>query len=125
MWNTEMGRWGEARAKHHLLAQGYVILAENWSCAEGEVDLIAQEGETIVFTEVKTRSSHRFGRPEEGVTKGKKRRLQRAAWRYLQENGIEHVDWRIDVIAIDRDEHGRVARLDHYRNAVMDQGEAL
>jgi putative endonuclease len=102
MSTREMGLWGEARAREHLLARGFRILALNWTSAEGEIDLIAQDGETIVFVEVKTRSSHVYGRPEESVTYEKQQRLQRAAWRYLQENGIENADWRIDVIAIDR-----------------------
>lgn len=125
MWGKEMGRWGEARAREHLLAQGFQIHEQNWTCAEGEIDIIAQDGDMIVFVEVKTRSSHRFGRPEDGVTVAKQRRLQRAAWRYLQVHDIEHAHWRIDVIAIDRDEQGWLARLDHYRNAVMDGGDAL
>lgn len=123
MSRKELGEWGEVRARDHLQQKGFRILDRNWSCREGEVDLVALEGETIVFVEVKTRTSHKFGRPEESLTSEKQRRLQRTAWSYLQENEVGDSDWRIDVIAIDRGEDGRVLRLDHYRNAVADQGD--
>lgn len=123
MSTKEMGFWGEDRAQEYLQAQGFRILEKNWACREGEVDLVALEDETIVFVEVKARSSHAFGRPEESLTAEKQRRLQRTAWSYLQENKIEDADWRIDVVAIDRGDDGLVRRLDHYRNAVADQGE--
>jgi putative endonuclease len=82
------------------------------------VDLVAQDGETIVFVEVKTRTSKEFGWPEESVTASKRRRLQRVALAYLVDQGLSDVIWRIDVVAVDRNRSGGVERLEHYIDAV-------
>lgn len=95
------------------------ILTRNWRAPEGEVDIVAVDRETIVFVEVKARASGTYGSPEAAVTERKQRRLQRTAWRYLQAHGQLEADWRIDVIAIEREADGSLGRLDHYRNAVQ------
>ena len=63
-----LGHWGESVAATHLEAKGYVILARNWRCRLGEIDLVAQLGDVVIFVEVKTRRGRDFGLPEEGVT---------------------------------------------------------
>ncbi len=63
-----LGRWGEGVAATHLEAHGYTILARNWRCAAGEIDLVARDGETLVFVEVKTRRGRAYGAPEEALT---------------------------------------------------------
>jgi len=118
MRRRQIGEWGEAVALRHLESKGYCIHARNWRTPEGEVDIVAQDGETIVFVEVKTRTTHDFGWPEESITVTKSRRLQRAAWAYLQAHEMLDAMWRIDVIAIDRSSSGAVERLEHYVNAV-------
>ena len=118
MKGHRIGAWGEEVASQYLEAKGYQILARNWRTQEGEVDLVAQEGETVVFVEVKTRTSKDFGWPEDSVTTTKKRRLQRSAMAYLMDQDLIDVPWRIDVIAIDRNRSGEVERLEHYIDAV-------
>lgn len=117
MSKNSLGPWGEQVAGRHLEAQGYRIVDRNWRHASGELDLVARDGDALVFVEVKARASGAFGSPEEAVTAEKQRRLQRAAWAYLEAHDVLEADWRIDVIAIERRD-GQVARLDHYVNAV-------
>jgi putative endonuclease len=121
----ETGAWGEDTARRYLEAKGYGIRARNWRAPRGEVDLIAQDGDTIVFVEVKTRTGSRFGTAEEAVTSVKQRRLQRAAWAYLLAHDLLDAPWRIDVIAIDRSAGMATPRIEHYRDAVDADPEAL
>jgi putative endonuclease len=118
MKRHHIGAWGEEIASQYLEAKGYRILARNWRTQEGEVDLVAQDGETVVFVEVKTRTSKDFGWPEESITATKRRRLQRSALAYLSDQDLIDILWRIDVIAIDRNQSGGVERLEHYIDAV-------
>lgn len=78
----DLGRQGEEYAAQYLIAAGYRILARNWRCPQGEIDLVTSHGDEIVFVEVKTRSSVRFGHPFEAITVAKLARLRRlaAAW---------------------------------------------
>lgn len=121
MVQTGLGAWGERVAVDHLREAGFEILSRNWRAPEGELDIIAREEGTIVFVEVKARASGSYGPPEAAVTARKQRRLQRTAWRYLEASDLVEVDWRIDVIAIERSADGTLGRLDHYVNAI---GEA-
>ncbi len=114
----DLGDWGEQIAAEHLEAQGFRILERNWHSAEGELDILAELDECLVFVEVKARRSNEFGTPEEAVDARKQRRLQKAAWRYLEAADRLQADWRIDVIAIEQSSDGSAARLDHYINAV-------
>ena len=84
MKRHHVGAWGEEIASQYLEAKGYTILARNWRTQEGEVDLVAQDGETVVFVEVKTRTSKEFGWSEESITLTKRRRLQRSAMDIFQ-----------------------------------------
>lgn len=118
MRRRQIGEWGEAVALRHLESKGYRIRVRNWRTPEGEVDIVAQDGDTIVFVEVKARTTRDFGWPEESITAAKRRRLQRAAWAYLQAHEMVDAMWRIDVIAIDRSSSGTVERLEHYVSAV-------
>ncbi|OGT28583.1 MAG: YraN family protein [Gammaproteobacteria bacterium RBG_16_66_13] len=113
-----VGRVGERRARQFLESAGLTILDANWRSPEGEIDIIAAEGDVLVFVEVKTRRGLRFGSPEESITRGKRRRLQRAALAYLQSH--ERIDslWRIDVITILGDPRQSQARLEHLVDAV-------
>jgi putative endonuclease len=114
----ELGRWGERVAVEKLMAAGYTIVAQNYRCAKGEMDIIARDGEDLIFVEVKTRRGDRFGRPEEAITYHKAKRLLRVAEYFLQEHGLEDVNWRVDVIAIELDVRGRVLRIEQTPNAV-------
>lgn len=95
-----LGRYGEDLAVEHLRRQGLVILARNWRCSAGELDVIARDGATLVICEVKTRSSRAYGSPLEAVGPRKLRRLRELALRWLDEQGIHVPDIRFDVIGI-------------------------
>lgn len=95
----ELGIRGEAIAKGFLLSKGYVILETNWRFNKLEVDIIADNGETLVFVEVKTRSSNNFGKPEEAVDFDKKMNLINAAEAYLNFLHAE-MEVRFDILAI-------------------------
>lgn len=118
MSSASLGTWGETRAREHLLAQGYTLLASNWRCREGELDLVAEIEGTLVFVEVKTRRSAAFGRPEEAVSAAKARHLVQAALSYLEASQLADRDWRIDVIAITAARGPRLVQLEHFVDAV-------
>ncbi|MBM3121974.1 MAG: YraN family protein [Chloroflexi bacterium] len=113
-----LGAWGEARAREHLLAQGYTLLASNWRCREGELDLVAEIEGTLVFVEVKTRRSTAYGRPEEAISARKARHLVQAALSYLEASQVADRDWRVDVIAITAARGPRLVQLEHFVDAL-------
>lgn len=95
-----LGARGEALAEQHLKQAGYRIVARNYRCRFGEIDLVAEEGGNLVFVEVKTRRSGVFGHPLEAVDRHKRGQLSRAARRYLEENGASERFCRFDVVAV-------------------------
>lgn len=97
--HNEIGKLGEEQAQKFLLDKGYNILALNWRFKKAEIDIIAQQKETLVIVEVKTRTSIDFERPQEAVTISKQRHLVRAADAYIQENEID-LECRFDVISV-------------------------
>ncbi|WP_020418158.1 YraN family protein [Amycolatopsis sp. ATCC 39116] len=101
-----LGRRGEDIAARHLQKLGFVVLARNWRCRQGELDLIATNGRTLVICEVKTRTRESFGDPAEAVTEDKVARIRRLAGQWLS---IHRVGWcrvRFDVIAVYADGDG-------------------
>jgi len=79
-----LGRSGEAAAAQWYEERGYQVVARNWRCREGEIDLVLTDGKRLVFCEVKARSSDAFGTPEEAVTPIKQARIRRIAARWLE-----------------------------------------
>jgi putative endonuclease len=118
-YRQRLGRWGENLAADFLETRGYLILDRNWRSRNGEIDLITQTGETIAFVEVKTRKGRDFGLPEEGLTANKAKRLQSLAQQYLAQNDLHEIDWRIDLVAVELDQDGRLLRCEHIPNAVL------
>ncbi len=110
------GQRGEEIAALYFLQRGYTILHRNWRCPTGELDIILQKDDTLVFVEVRTRTSARFGSAEESITPAKQERLIELAQLYLQENSPPHRRWRIDVVAIAL-QHGQPL-VNHLENAV-------
>ena len=102
----------------HLEAKGYEILDRNWRCSRGEIDLIARAGQELVFVEVKTRRGRDLGTPEEGLTPHKARKLLEVAQIYLSDNDLEE-DWRVDLVAVELDQGGKLLRCEHIPNAVL------
>ena len=97
-----IGRFGEEVAARHLAAAGLRIVDRNWRCAEGELDIVAEDGGTLVFCEVKTRSGTGFGDPAEAVTAAKSARIRRLGLRWLAAHGIGWRDLRFDVVTVVR-----------------------
>jgi putative endonuclease len=100
--NQYLGRWGEEAARRYLITQGLEIVASNVRTAYGEIDVIAREGDTLVFCEVKTRRTRTFGYPEESVNPRKQEHMRNAALDYLQTQDLLDADWRIDVLAVEK-----------------------
>jgi putative endonuclease len=96
----DLGRAGEEIACRHLAGKGYEIVARGFRMFRGEIDIVARDGGTLVFVEVKTRADESFGRPEEAVTPAKQRQLRKIAQGYLVAHPAPGVDCRFDVVAI-------------------------
>ena len=112
-----LGRHGEDLAARHLAAKGYEIVARNWRCETGELDLVVRDGDCLAFVEVRTRRGRALGTPEESITRAKQARLAALAEAYVQADDWPG-DYRVDIIAIEMDRGGRLLRVDHYENAV-------
>ena len=125
MANTRraLGEQGEELAAAYLIKLGYDIVARNWRTRSGELDIVARDGDWLVFVEVRARrigrdaASPMLGRPEESVTPRKQLQLVAMADAYLFELPWSG-PWRIDVIALEIRPDGSVARLNHLRDAV-------
>ncbi len=120
---ASLGRQGEAMAAAYLVGQGWEILASNWRTRLGELDIVARDGEHLVFVEVRTRRGGRqavtpmLGAPEESVTPRKQLRLAAMAAEFLFQTPWDGPT-RIDVIALELARDGSLLRLTHYRDAV-------
>ena len=123
MTSVEVAGWGESEAARYLRRLGWEILETNWHCRYGEIDIVARQGEALVFVEVKARRSRSFGLPEEAITPAKQRRLLRSAWTYLEDRGLQGSPWRVDVIAIEGRPGLPPRRLDHYHDALPDESD--
>lgn len=106
-----IGTKGETRALRFLQGKGYRIIARNYRCVFGEIDIIATHGETIAFIEVKSRTSDRFGRPEEAVVTRKQKKISQTAQHYLAANNLEDRTARFDVVAIHFSPDGETVEL--------------
>ena len=96
-----LGDYGERLAARHLGAQGLEILDRNWRCPDGEIDILARDGSTLVVCEVKTRSTERFGSPLEAITPAKAGRLHRLGWQWMRAHGVPPgTDLRVDVVCV-------------------------
>jgi putative endonuclease len=103
-----LGEYGERLAERYLRDHGLAVVDRNWRCARGEIDLVVRDGDCLVFCEVKTRRSERFGAPVEAVDRRKAARLRRLASAWLQAHDEHPRRIRIDVIGILRPLDGPV-----------------
>ncbi|MBW2059164.1 MAG: YraN family protein [Deltaproteobacteria bacterium] len=110
-----IGEEGEALAVAYLRRKGYRIIERNYRCPLGEMDIVAVDGKTLCFVEVKTRSTEKYGGPEVAVHRQKQERLSKIALWFLKERHLEHMRARFDVVAIRR--RGELNRVEHFRNA--------
>lgn len=116
MSRTRLGRRGEAMAAQHLQALGYQVLVCNWRTRAGELDIVALDGDTLVFVEVKTRRTHTFGAPEESIDARKQAQLARLAELFLDAHpNLTFRECRFDVAVVDMTVLPPQVRL--YRNA--------
>ena len=114
----QLGALGEKIALDFLRAQKYSILETNLRRRQGEIDIIAEDKDCLVFVEVRTRASSGFGTPEESLTTAKKEKLVSLALAYLQTHRNLPPLWRIDVVAIELDQDKNVSRIELIKNAV-------
>ena len=112
--HNQLGEKGESLAVQLLRKNGYSILAENWRSGRNELDIVARIGETMVFVEVKTRSTAFFGDPSEAVSIAKQKRIIQAANDYLEQHQIE-LEARFDVISVITSANEQT--LDHMEDA--------
>ena len=96
----DLGRSGEDAAAAWYEEQGYTVVARNWQCREGEIDLIVRQARTVVFCEVKTRTTDAFGAPVEAITRVKRNRLRRLATRWMSEQRSPVREIRFDVVSV-------------------------
>lgn len=116
-----VGQYGERVAERHLRDAGLTVVARNWRCPDGELDIIAFEGEVLVFCEVKTRTATTFGDPAEAVSTAKARRIRHLALRWLDEQRVRGqtrfwAELRFDVVSVLRQPRG-AADVVHLRAA--------
>lgn len=102
-YRQRLGAAGETAVAQRYEAAGYVLLERNWRCRDGEIDLIARRRGTLVFCEVKTRSTDAFGTPAEAVTRAKRAQVRRVARRYLETCPVRFREIRFDVGAVTPD----------------------
>lgn len=112
-FNKTIGRIGEELAAAHLAAKGYRILERNFANRFGEIDIIARDGEKLVFVEVKCKAGPLYGLPEEMVSPGKLRKVRNMANVYT---GGKELPCRLDVVAVVLKADNTVERLTHYEN---------
>lgn len=124
----EIGRWGEEIAAAYLNRNGYLIVDRNFYTPEGEIDIIAlqdeEEERILIFVEVKTRTSEKYGYPEEAFTRKKWDHMLKAIDRFLQDQPDYGDAWQIDVIAIQRLSEGDPPEIEHFENVVMNYDRA-
>ncbi len=117
----QRGDIGENQAVEFLEKLGYRILQQNFYIRGGEIDIIAKDGDVLVFVEVKTRYNRSFGTPEESISRKKIQCIQRSIVLYLHQKQLSEfdIDFRIDVIAINRKDNGTntVSEIRHYKDA--------
>ncbi len=111
----EIGRQGENLAADFILKLGWIILERNYRHDHCEVDIIAQDGDEVVFVEVKLRRSNRYGWPEEAVTKQKISHLKKAMFHYRETHAGRYY-LRLDVISIEQNNQLAKPRFTHLKN---------
>jgi putative endonuclease len=117
---SQIGKYAEDLATQYLTSKSYEILFRNYRKPWGEIDIIAREGEVVVFVEVKanTVDSENF-QPELRASNEKMRKVVRTARTYLAQYELNESEWRLDVVAVTIDKDGGVAKIKHFKNIDM------
>lgn len=112
-----LGDFGERVAARELTQRGLSVLDRNWRCGQGEIDIVAADGRTLVVCEVKTRRSNRFGAPLEAITEAKAHRLHRLGLAWAAAHGSGWGEVRVDVVAVLVERHSAPV-ISHFRGVV-------
>jgi putative endonuclease len=112
-----LGKRGERAAVKHLKRQGYIILHRGYRILGGELDIVAVDGRTVVFIEVKTRTSHDAGHPAEAVDENKQKQIAQLALAYLRRYQLLDCSARFDVIAVTWSDRQKQPTIQHIKNA--------
>jgi putative endonuclease len=104
MDRQEVGKLGEKAAQKFLKKRGYRIRETGFRCHHGEIDIVAQKKDCLIFVEVRTKSNLEFGSPEESLTEAKKKKLIACALTYITSHQKLPSEWRIDVVAVELDD---------------------
>ncbi|HTW20990.1 MAG TPA: YraN family protein [Mycobacteriales bacterium] len=112
-----IGKYGEELATRHLVGAGMQVLARNWRCAAGEIDIVARDGSDLVVVEVKTRTSTAFGTPAEAITRRKAEKLRELALHWLRAHPARGATLRFDVVGVLLPRSG-AARLEHLKGVL-------
>jgi putative endonuclease len=113
----ELGRWGEEQARNYLLENNYYLIEENYSNRWGEIDLVVSKGDFIVFVEVKTRRSNKFGPPEASVNYKKQSKIRKMATFFTLRSNYSKLQVRFDVITVFVNQAKESIDLNHIKNA--------
>lgn len=118
MKRRNTGLRGEKLAQDFIKKKGYHILETNYRCPEGEINIVARHKDSLVFIEVRTKTSLNFGSPEESITPVKKERIRTTAAHYLQNHHNLPPQWRIDMVAAELSPAGKLSWIELITNAV-------
>jgi putative endonuclease len=123
---SALGQLGEDKAAECLISLGYELVARNYRCKSGEIDIIAfdHQSDCFVFAEVKTRRRTEFSAPSEAVNPIKQRKIIESCRQYLAENNMDEVSCRFDVIEVYFSNNSPI-RVSHIPGAFCDEGQAL
>lgn len=116
MKRLELARFGEKVCVNYLKRKGYKILETNYRCRIGEIDIICEYKNSIVFVEVKTRSTNVFGFPQEAVNFAKQKKIRQIACFYLKNNKLYFKSCRFDVMAVIYKDN-KICKIEHFENA--------
>jgi putative endonuclease len=112
-----LGRRGEAEAEKHLRGLGYRIVGRRERVLRGDIDLVAVDGRTVVFVEVRSRTGTEHGHPAETVGPQKQRRIAELATAYIRRHRLEDCQVRVDVVTVTFDAAGGLPIVEHFQNA--------
>jgi putative endonuclease len=111
----EIGQKGENLAVDYLQNAGYTVLERNYRCKLGEIDIIARDNDTLVFIEVRSRSSLAFGLPQESINRRKRHQISKVALEYMIRRKLKNIPARFDVVAVSFE--GRKEKVDLIKDA--------
>ena len=114
-YKLRIGDYGQKLAVDFLTKRKYRILSEKFFTKDGEIDVIAEQAGQLIFIEVKTRLSDKFGLPEEAVDRQKKEKMQQAGLNYLADKQVNNDNYRFDCIAIEIDKKNKKAVIRHHK----------